>query len=115
MSPEQLRYQVSYWDPDIAKRRVYGSASDKSGAAALRGSLAASDTDARNIAVVDLHEKNLAWCRSCQAPMVWLKTAAGKNCPVDIESWSGEIQFDSKIHISHFATCPHAAQHRSPR
>ena len=35
-----------------------------------------------------------ARCRSCQATIHWLKTAAGKNMPVDPDG------------TSHFATCP---------
>lgn len=42
-------------------------------------------------------------CRSCDAAIFWIKTAAGKSMPVDRDG------------TSHFATCPHAAQHRRPR
>lgn len=54
-----------------------------------------------------------AACTSCGAPMVWLHTEAGKAVPVDpapgVESGQ---RFDPKIHRAHFATCPHADQHR---
>jgi hypothetical protein len=65
---------------------------------------------------------NTAKCRSCGAYIVWLKTKAGKNMPVDadslddvdLEAEAGEMPlFDpSAGHISHFATCPNADQHR---
>lgn len=55
-------------------------------------------------------------CRSCGAEIVWLKTAAGKNMPVDAETFeTGDELFDIKRHTSHFATCPNAAAHRSQR
>lgn len=55
-----------------------------------------------------------AECRSCGAQIVWMKTAAGKNMPVDAETVeSGDTEFDGKHHVSHFSTCPNAAQHRS--
>lgn len=44
-----------------------------------------------------------AACRSCQAPIFWVKTASQKNMPVDPDG------------TSHFATCPEAAKHRRPR
>jgi hypothetical protein len=54
-------------------------------------------------------------CRSCGAAIVWLKTSAGKNMPVDAETaTAGDTQFEEAAgHISHFATCPNAASHRS--
>lgn len=46
-----------------------------------------------------------AKCKSCEAPIFWVKTAAGKNMPVDVAT-----------HESHFATCPNADTHRgNPR
>ena len=39
-------------------------------------------------------------CRSCDAKVFWIKTARGKNMPVDPDGHS------------HFATCPNAEQHR---
>jgi hypothetical protein len=41
-------------------------------------------------------------CRSCQAPIVWGKTAAGKDCPYDVDH-NGDATT-----ISHFTTCPDA-------
>lgn len=56
-------------------------------------------------------------CRSCGAAIVWMKTATGKNMPVDADTVKpdGPSVFDPKVHTSHFATCPHAAQHRRKR
>jgi hypothetical protein len=57
-------------------------------------------------------------CRSCQALVVWFKTAAGKNMPVDASSTKptdAAHQLDLTRHISHFATCPNAAEHRRGR
>ena len=63
-------------------------------------------------------------CRSCQTPIVFLKTTKGKNIPVDFDTLTESDKFDLQKgnkfffrhgeHISHFATCPNAAQHRKP-
>ena len=48
-----------------------------------------------------------AKCKSCGAPIAWVKTTAGKNMPVDTSAEHyGE---------SHFAHCPNADAHRKPR
>jgi hypothetical protein len=75
----------------------------------------------------------MAVCKSCGAPLVWIKTVAGKTMPCDAEmvtyteAESGGISIvtpdgsvvkgnigegNKKGYISHFATCPNAAQHR---
>ena len=62
-------------------------------------------------------------CRSCQAPIVWMKTAKQKNIPVDVEGideeeldWEGnQPLFDPEEHTAHFATCPDADKHRRSR
>jgi NAD-dependent SIR2 family protein deacetylase len=57
-------------------------------------------------------------CRSCGADVVWFRTAKGNRMPVDESSTlptDAAHQLDLKRHISHFATCPHAAQHRRVR
>lgn len=78
-------------------------------------------------------------CRSCGRQILWIKTTAGKNMPVDttyidyklpkegekatekIVTPTGEVisanrsdgdNADGYGYISHFATCPNAAQHR---
>ena len=52
-------------------------------------------------------------CRSCDAYIVWMKTEAGKNMPVNADSVDeGDDIFDPATHVSHFSTCPQADQHR---
>jgi len=70
------------------------------------------------------------FCRSCKAPVVWVRTRAGKRMPVDPEPVEGGniilserdhatplavyVEADPGVmrHVSHFATCPNADQHR---
>jgi len=57
-------------------------------------------------------------CRSCGAPIVWFRTASGKRMPVDATSCKptdAAHQLDLKRHVSHFATCPYAEQHRKSK
>lgn len=55
-------------------------------------------------------------CRTCNAPIVWLKTQDGKNMPTDAETVDpGDGKWDNEKHTSHFATCPQANEHRKPR
>lgn len=56
----------------------------------------------------------LSRCRSCDEYIVWMKTEAGKNMPVDADSCDedDELIFDPDKHISHFATCPEADKWR---
>lgn len=71
-------------------------------------------------------------CRSCQAPMIWARTQAGRNIPLDpTPSPKGNVELtadnfavvlggraaderrvDTDLYISHFATCPNASRHR---
>lgn len=61
-------------------------------------------------------------CRSCDESIVWMRTNTGKNMPVDADTVDeadlettedGAPLFDhQKGHVSHFATCPHADEHR---
>jgi len=52
-------------------------------------------------------------CRTCKADIVWLKTEAGKNMPVDADTVDeGDTEFDDDKHVSHFATCKDADKHR---
>lgn len=62
------------------------------------------------------HEQRLYKCRSCRAPIIWFKTKAGGDMPVDAATVRiGDTELDLKRHISHFASCPNAAKHRRPR
>lgn len=55
----------------------------------------------------------MAECTGCGKGIVWLKTKAGNNMPVDIETTIKEdTEFDPKRHISHFATCSQANMFR---
>jgi hypothetical protein len=65
-------------------------------------------------------------CRSCGAPIIWVLTEAGKRMPLDakpekrwtIDPLALRLNPDAPrarlgdTHVSHFATCPNAAQHR---
>jgi hypothetical protein len=73
-----------------------------------------------------------AECRSCRAPIAWVKTARGKNMPIDLEptglgtwllEWEGEVATAHKAvqsyagpkYTSHFSTCPDADKWRAPK
>lgn len=68
-------------------------------------------------------------CRTCKAPILWGFTRKGMRVPVDPQPvLGGNLQLDSTDsglvviyvqadpdvvrHVSHFATCPDAAEHR---
>jgi len=53
-------------------------------------------------------------CRSCQAPIYWLKTNAGKRMPVDRQAKTVVTKDGETVtgHESHFSTCPQAGQWR---
>ena len=75
----------------------------------------------------------LAYCRSCEWPIGWVLTEAGKPMPVDAEplvalrgyriheqdgraplaSYCSQPTPGEKLYQSHFASCPHAPQHRT--
>lgn len=86
-----------------------------------------------------MNNGNFGTCRSCGRQILWIRTTAGKNMPVDtayvdyvlpkegekaaekIVTPNGEVvsanratgeERDGFGYISHFATCPNAAQHR---
>jgi hypothetical protein len=59
------------------------------------------------------HERRITRCSSCRARIIWFKTAAGKNMPVDADSVNPEDQeLELPRHIVHWSTCPNANQHR---
>lgn len=61
----------------------------------------------------EAHERRITRCRSCRAKIIWFKTDAGKNMPVDADTVEADDdELDLSRHVSHFATCPNANQHR---
>lgn len=78
-------------------------------------------------------------CRSCQAPIIWVKTEKGKPMPLDAESGGDGANFiklrvdpngDKIVHFvkgreletntaplyrSHFVSCPNRDEHRKKR
>jgi hypothetical protein len=65
-----------------------------------------------------------ATCRSCGAAIIWAETVNGKKMPLDAdpaERPNGLFRLEGDkaisvsgepVYISHFVTCPNAAQHR---
>ncbi len=61
----------------------------------------------------EAHERRIVRCRSCHAKIIWFKTDAGKNMPVDADTVeAADDDLDLTRHVSHFATCPNANNHR---
>jgi hypothetical protein len=71
-------------------------------------------------------------CASCGAPIIFARTGSGKAIPIDAEpnpagnieladgtakSWGTSHQWPpgADRYTTHFATCPHAAEHRRAR
>ena len=65
----------------------------------------------------------MSTCRSCGAEIVWAITEAGKRIPLDAEperrfvlttdlATNDQTARSTATYISHFATCPNAAEHR---
>jgi len=64
----------------------------------------------------EAHEYRIVRCRSCNAKIVFLETAAGKRMPVDADTVEAEdTVYEHGRHVSHFSSCPQAQQHRRPR
>lgn len=64
----------------------------------------------------EAHERRITRCRSCHAKIIWFKTEAGRLMPVDADTVEAEDdKLDLSRHISHFATCPNASQHRKKK
>jgi len=63
---------------------------------------------------------DFTYCRSCQAPIVWMVTKANKRIPVNADSVNVEtLAFAGRVpvfnylhHKSHFSTCPDAERWR---
>lgn len=61
-------------------------------------------------------ERPVLACRACGDPIVFLRTTAGKQMPVDAETaGSDEIYNAARGHTSHYATCPKGAQFRKKK
>lgn len=61
----------------------------------------------------EAHERRITRCRSCRAQIIWFKTDAGKNMPVDADTVEpDDDELDLTRHISHFANCPDAVRFR---
>lgn len=59
------------------------------------------------------HERRIKRCSSCNAKIIWFRTAAGNWMPVDADTVEPEDkELDLPRHISHFASCPNAPSHR---
>jgi hypothetical protein len=55
----------------------------------------------------EAHERRITRCKSCRARIVWLKTPAGKNIPVDADTVEADDEvYEHGKHVSHFSTCP---------
>ena len=71
-------------------------------------------------------------CRTCKQPVRWARTERGNAIPLDpAPAANGSIRLRAgvaivvpeadraelagELYLSHFATCPDAAQHRRPR
>lgn len=58
-------------------------------------------------------------CRSCQAPIIWVTSATTKRpMPLDAKPEKRVVVDEHHVgrvvdaYVSHFSTCPNAAQHR---
>jgi hypothetical protein len=71
----------------------------------------------------DSVSKHTSPCRSCQAPITWAETLAGKRMPFDGEIVAVRTEreratarailvIDTAVTTSHFATCPDASTWR---
>jgi hypothetical protein len=64
----------------------------------------------------EAHERRITRCSTCRARIIWFGTRLGKRMPVDADTVeAADTELDLERHISHFATCKDAAQHRRPR
>lgn len=60
--------------------------------------------------------KPVVRCKSCGADIVWFKTPAGRNMPVNAAGvYEADSAYDPAKHMSHFVTCPQAGMHRKLR
>ena len=59
-------------------------------------------------------------CKSCGAPINWVKMFNGANMPVEVDKKTIVVVEAGKGYLykgseSHFANCPNADQHRKPK
>ena len=69
--------------------------------------------------------RRISKCSSCEASIIWVKSEANRDMPLDAEPTRGlvirkddgmlPVAVMTDVYRSHFATCPNAAQHRSNR
>ncbi len=68
--------------------------------------------------VVDDGRGELGKCSSCRRPVIWLvmkRTGKRNPCDPTLYTFSRGDHVIAKGRVSHFATCPNAAQHRKKR
>jgi hypothetical protein len=64
----------------------------------------------------EAHERRIKRCSSCNAQIIWFKSAAGNWCPIDADTVEPEdSDLDTSRHVSHFSTCANADKHRKSR
>ena len=66
-------------------------------------------------ATLEAHEYRVKRCRAneCRGRIVWFKTPAGKNIPVDADTVRpDDDEYDYERHRPHFETCPAAKRFR---
>lgn len=62
---------------------------------------------------LEAHARRIVKCSSCRALVVWFKTRLGNNMPVDANTVTPiDTVLELPRHVSHFATCKNASQHR---
>jgi hypothetical protein len=60
-------------------------------------------------------------CRTCGAKITWARTEAGKNTPLDFPGEKRVVIDEDGVarvfdtFVSHFSTCPDAAEHRKKK
>ena len=72
-----------------------------------------------------MSDLNISKCRSCGAKIIWATTERGKRMPLDavadtrivLEHRDGQPPLARVVatYVSHFTTCPNAAEHRKKR
>lgn len=120
------RFEISFFDPTSNSRKVFGWSDTRAGAENMVDSIdlhpvwkdpqvldrhaarAAATRTADADGTTEAHEKRVGRCReeTCRARIVWLKTEAGKNMPVDADTVAAADElYDPTRHVSHFKTC----------